>query len=123
MKRKKIYILTTLLVAVIIFSTAAICNQCSIAPSTTTEKVGVESTTATGTTTAQNISDTTVNATETTLTQEQQQVIYTYTQYGFSFSLPLSWEGYQIIESKWEGYTPVSYTHLRAHETDSYLVC
>ena len=106
MKRKKLYILTTLLIAVIIFSTAAICNQCSIAPSTTTEKVGVESTTATGTTTAQNISDATVNATETTLTQEQQQVIYTYTQYGFSFSLPLSWEGYQIIESKWEGYTP-----------------
>jgi len=47
-------------------------------------------------------------STETTLTQEQQQVIYTNTQYGFSFSLPLSWEGYQIIESKWEGYAPGS---------------
>jgi hypothetical protein len=104
MKRKKLYILTTLLIAVIIFSTAAICNQCGVAPSTTTEKVGVESTTATGITTAQTISETTA----TTLTQEQQQVIYTNTQYGFSFSLPLSWEGYQIIESKWEGYTPDS---------------
>src|SRR5665647_1801728 len=25
--------------------------------------------------------------------------------------------------SRYAGYTPVSYTHLRAHETDSYLVC
>jgi hypothetical protein len=119
MKRKKLYKLTTLLIAVIIFSTAAICNQCSIAPSTTTEKVGVESTTATGTTTAQTISETTANAAETTaaststeiettLTQEQQQIIYTNTQYGFSFSLPLSWEGYSIIISNWEGNSPGS---------------
>ena len=117
MKRKKLYLLITLLIAVIIFSTAAICNQCGIATSATTEKVGVESTTTTGTATAQTASETTANAaettaastsTETTLTQEQQQVIYTNTQYGFSFSLPLSWEGYQIIESKWEGYAPGS---------------
>jgi hypothetical protein len=109
--------LITLLIAVIIFSTAAICNQCSATSSTTTEKVGVESTAATGTTTAQTISETTTNAAETTVaststenetafTQEQQQVIYANTQYSFSFLLPLSWEGYQIIESKWEGYTP-----------------
>ena len=54
MKRKKFYILITLLITVIIFSTAAICNQCSITPSTTTEKVGVETTTtsAAGETTA-----------------------------------------------------------------------
>ena len=25
--------------------------------------------------------------------------------------------------SKWDKIHPVSYTHLRAHETDSYLVC
>ena len=106
MKRKKLYILTGLLVAVIIFTNAAICSQCSIAaPSATTEKVEVESTAATEATPAQNIPETTVNAVETTLAQEQQQIIYTNTQYGFSFSLPLSWEGYQIIESKWEGYT------------------
>src|SRR5665647_3847157 len=28
-----------------------------------------------------------------------------------------------IASTKDEGFTPVSYTHLRAHETDSYLVC
>jgi hypothetical protein len=109
MKRKKLYIITAFLIAVVIFDNAAICNQCSIeATSATTEKVEVESTAATETTSAQNISETTVNAVGTTLAQEQQQNIYTNTQYGFSFSLPLSWEGYQIIESKWEGYTPGS---------------
>lgn len=29
---------------------------------------------------------------------------YKNTQYGFSFSLPLTWKGYTIIEEKWEGY-------------------
>jgi hypothetical protein len=28
---------------------------------------------------------------------------YKNTQYGFSFSLPVSWEGYSIAEDKWEG--------------------
>ena len=109
MKRKELYILTALLIAVIIFANAAICNQCSIAASpATTEKIEAESTTATETTSVQSIPETTVNAVGTTLAQDQQQNIYTNTQYGFSFSLPLSWEGYQIIESKWEGYTPGS---------------
>jgi protein-S-isoprenylcysteine O-methyltransferase Ste14 len=58
--------------------------------------------TTTAATTTTTIPETTT-AIETTLTQNQQQVVYTNTQYGFSFSLPLSWEGYQIIESKWDG--------------------
>ena len=97
----------------IIFSTAAICNQCGITPSTTTEKVGVESTAAAGTT--ETISETTASASETTAastsaenetasSQEQQQVMYKNTQYGFNFSLPISWEGYNIILSNWEGF-------------------
>ncbi len=66
MKRKKFYILITLLVTAIIFSTAAICNQCSIVPSTTTGKVGVESTAEISTTAAQTTSETTTVATTTT---------------------------------------------------------
>ena len=66
MKRKKFYILITLLVTAIIFSTAAICNQCSIAPSATTGKVGVESTKEASTTAAQTTSETTTVATTTT---------------------------------------------------------
>ena len=61
----------------------------------TTATTSVETTSATSTTTAS-------TETETTPTQVQQQIIYTNTQYGFNFSLPLSWEGYQIIESTWE---------------------
>lgn len=30
---------------------------------------------------------------------------YKDSQYGFNFSLPLSWQGYSIIISQWEGYT------------------
>lgn len=40
---------------------------------------------------------------ETTISQNQQQIIYTNTQYGFSFSLPDSWESYSLITSEWEG--------------------
>ena len=68
MKRKKFYILITLLITIIILSTAAICNQCGVAPSTTTEKAGVESTetTETGTATAEIISESIASAAETT---------------------------------------------------------
>ena len=126
MKRKKFYIWITLLITVIVFSTAGICNQCGAASSATTEKVGVESTKAAGTT--ETMSETTASASETitaptvettaattaatptenetTITQEQQQIIYKNTQYGFNFLLPVSWEGYYIIVSKWEGYAP-----------------
>src|SRR5450759_413214 len=69
---------------------------------------------------------------------------YQNTEYGFSFSLPVSWKGYSIITDTWRGYNngnseitveqgpiisirhplwtsenpyqAVSYTHLRAHE-------
>jgi len=66
MKRKKFYILITLLITMIIFSTAAICNQCSIAPPITTEKVEVKSTTETSTTSTETTSETTTVATTTT---------------------------------------------------------
>src|SRR5665647_485196 len=33
---------------------------------------------------------------------------------------PIPWMGLPVL-LRWR--TPVSYTHLRAHETDSYLVC
>ncbi len=29
---------------------------------------------------------------------------YKNTQYGFTFSLPLTWDGYTIVEEKWDGY-------------------
>jgi len=32
------------------------------------------------------------------------EVKYTNSQYGFDFVLPVSWEGYFIVEDKWEGY-------------------
>jgi serine protease Do len=47
MKRKKFYILISFLTTAVIFSTAAICNQCTVAPSTTTEKANIESTATT----------------------------------------------------------------------------
>jgi hypothetical protein len=109
MKSNKLYTLIALLIAVVIFSTAAICNQCSTTSSTTTEKARVEDIATTVTTTAQTITETTVNETETAaIPTSTEQVIYTNTQYSFSFSMPTSWEGYQIIESKWEGNPPGS---------------
>lgn len=33
----------------------------------------------------------------------QNSVIYTNTQYGFEFKLPVSWKGYTIITDKWKG--------------------
>ena len=63
---------------------------------TTTAITSVETTSETSTTTAS-------TGTGATSTQEQQQIIYTNTQYGFSFSLPINWKGYSIIVTKWEG--------------------
>ena len=79
---------------------------------TTIETTAVTTAAATAATTAVTTAATTAittaattasTETETTSTQEQQQIIYTNTQYGFSFSLPLSWEGYSIVTTKWEG--------------------
>jgi len=104
MKGKKLYIFIILLISVVIFSTAAICNQCGIDSSTGTEKTGVENTTVAGATTSQTISETTANTAETTATlASTEHAIYTNTQYGFSFSLPDSWKGYSITTGEWEG--------------------
>lgn len=35
--------------------------------------------------------------------ERQNQVEYKNTQYGFNFSLPLSWKNYKIVVDKWEG--------------------
>ena len=36
---------------------------------------------------------------------EDTSIVYKNTEYGFNFSLPLNWQGYSIIENKWEGTT------------------
>jgi hypothetical protein len=36
---------------------------------------------------------------------DSNSIVYTNTQYGFQFSLPESWKGYSIVNSKWEGST------------------
>lgn len=36
---------------------------------------------------------------------DSNSIVYSNTQYGFSFSLPVSWKGYSIISSPWEGLT------------------
>ncbi len=38
-----------------------------------------------------------------TPSENQQEIIYTNTQYGFSFTLPVSWKGYSIVITEWEG--------------------
>ena len=35
--------------------------------------------------------------------EEANAIVYRNTQYGFSFSLPKSWQGYSIVMGKWEG--------------------
>lgn len=42
-------------------------------------------------------------STSTPVIQSETSVEYRNTQYGFVFSLPLSWEGYSIVISSWEG--------------------
>lgn len=36
-------------------------------------------------------------------------LVYSNTQYGFSFSLPESWQGYSIVTDEWQGNDPDSY--------------
>jgi hypothetical protein len=50
---------------------------------------------------ASSTTPTSMPATPATTTLEYQN-----TQYGFSFALPASWQGYSIITDKWQGYTP-----------------
>lgn len=68
MKKNKISILIALLTVVIFFSVAAICNQCGITPTTTTEKVDVDETTAEETIAA---GETTAKETTTVETTEE----------------------------------------------------
>lgn len=35
-------------------------------------------------------------------------IVYRNDEFGFSFSLPASWKGYQIVTSQWEGVSPTS---------------
>jgi hypothetical protein len=98
MKRKSLNMIIILLIAAVIFGIAAICNQCAIAPPATTVKAGAEDTAA------QTIVETTADTVEPIAAPSLDgKFIYKNTQYGFSFSLPDSWEGYSIITGKWEG--------------------
>ncbi len=51
--------------------------------------------------------DTSVSAAPTPepTTRSEETIDYHNNEYGFSFSLPLSWKGYAIGMDKWEGYT------------------
>jgi hypothetical protein len=42
-------------------------------------------------------------STETSQTTTNQSITYVNTQYGFTFTLPESWQGYTIINSTWNG--------------------
>jgi len=39
----------------------------------------------------------------TQTTQTETSITYKNTEYGFNFSLPISWKGYSIIVDKWQG--------------------
>ena len=94
--KNKLFIIFILIIFFLSFSLVLCSKQTNVAaPLETTTSVITETTT-----------ETTVAETETTLPQEQQQIIYTNTQYGFSFSLPISWESYSITITEWEGFTP-----------------
>src|SRR5450830_573874 len=98
------FIVTFLLIGckqAILATTSAEATAATTAATTVETTVATTAATSTETTVATTTGSSTEN--ETTPTQEQQQVIYRNTQYGFSFSLPISWEGYKIIPSKWEG--------------------
>ena len=95
---KKIIIMVILSSIIVLLMTAGIsgCNLIFKSTETTTTETVPE--------TASSIEAPATNTEfETTISQNQQQIIYTNTQYGFSFSLPDSWEGYSLITSEWEG--------------------
>ena len=45
----------------------------------------------------------TLTATSSNISTNDTKIEYVNTEYGFTFSLPLSWKGYSIINSNWEG--------------------
>jgi hypothetical protein len=40
---------------------------------------------------------------QTQTTEQETSITYKNTEYGFNFSLPVSWKGYSIIVDKWQG--------------------
>jgi len=95
---KKIIVMVILSSIIVLLITVGIsgCNLIFKSTETTTTEAVPE-------TTASIEAPTTKTEFETTISQNQQQIICTNTQYGFSFSLPDSWEGYSLITSEWEG--------------------
>jgi hypothetical protein len=91
--KNKIYVIYIFII-IFLLSFSLVCCSKKIS-STTTSKIQE--------TTASNESTTTVATTAVATTENQQQIEYTNIQYGFSLSLPLSWQGYSIIVSQWEG--------------------
>src|SRR5664279_5519617 len=55
---------------------------------------------------------------EIMLDTQSGKVIYAVLSFGGFLGM-----GEKLFAVPWNALTPVSYTHLRAHETDSYLVC
>ncbi len=41
----------------------------------------------------------------TEIPQQQTSTEYRNTQYSFNFALPISWKGYSVVTSRWEGFT------------------
>ena len=100
---KKTRAIVILLIIVLLM--AASISGCSLAFKPT-EATTTETMSETTANTVETTAETTSIETETALPADKQEITYTNTQYGFSFSLPISWEGYSIIISEWEGFAP-----------------
>jgi hypothetical protein len=97
--KNKLFIITSLII--ILLSAFFIC--CTNVDSSST----IKATSSTVIETTTTIKETpTSDKIETTLPQDQQQVDYRNTEFGFSFSLPISWKGYSVETSEWNGYIP-----------------
>ena len=78
-------------------ATSAPAGETTISLTTTTTEVATTATSSISTTL------TTAAATPSTTTQPARTLEYRNTQFGFSFSLPTSWQGYSIVVANWEG--------------------
>lgn len=109
---KKLLILILILVFGISIQGCSAGNSGNKSGGTTLQTTGTQSEVSqsetTQQTTAASQSETTqtdgkqTNAT-TSSSQENGTIIYKNTEYGFNFSLPVSWTNYKIIVDKWEG--------------------
>jgi Antirepressor regulating drug resistance, predicted signal transduction N-terminal membrane component len=54
-------------------------------------------------TSSNNQSGANTNSSSSSNTVSASSIVYQNTQYGFNFTLPVSWQGYSIITSKWQG--------------------